>query len=68
MPKNFWLYVQKKIFQSLKLCARREIIIGEMQLNEEVNARMTHVLEIMKDAAFSPIETPCKIHGWTDWR
>ena len=49
-----------------EIMRQREIIIGEMQ-EQEVNARMTHVLEIMKEAAFSN-QTPCKIHGWTDWR
>ena len=41
---------------------QREIIIGEMQ-EQEVNARMTHVLEIMKEAAFSPIKHPVKSMG-----
>ena len=30
---------------------------------QEVNARMTHVLEIMKEAAFSPIKHPVKSMG-----
>lgn len=30
---------------------------------QEVNARMTHVLEIMKEVAFSPIKHPVKSMG-----
>ena len=37
-----------------EIMRQREIIIGEMQ-EQEVNAHMTHVLEIMKEAAFSPM-------------
>lgn len=45
-----------------EIMRQREIIIGEMQ-EQEVNARMTHVLEIMKEAAFSPIKHPVKSIG-----
>ena len=45
-----------------EIMRQREIIIGEMQ-EQEVNARMTHVLEIMKEAAFSPVENPIKSMG-----
>ena len=45
-----------------EIMRQREIIIGEMQ-EQEVNARMTHVLEIMKEAAFSPIKHPVKSMG-----
>ena len=50
-----------------EIMRQREIIIGEMQ-EQEVNARMTHVLEIMKRSCFFTNQTPCKIHGGTDWR
>ena len=45
-----------------EIMRQREIIIGKMQ-EQEVNARMTHVLEIMKEAAFSPIKHPVKSMG-----
>lgn len=45
-----------------EIMRQREIIIGEMQ-EQEVNAHMTHVLEIMKEAAFSPIKHPVKSMG-----
>lgn len=41
---------------------QREIIIGEMP-EQEVDSRMTRVLEIMKKAAFSPLEHPVKSMG-----
>lgn len=41
---------------------QREIIIGEMP-EQEVDSRMTRVLEIMKEAAFSPLEHPVKSMG-----
>lgn len=41
---------------------QREILIGEMP-ESEVNARMARVLEIMKEAAFSPIKHPVKSMG-----
>ena len=45
-----------------EIMRQREIIIGEMP-EQEVNARMSRVLEIMKDAAFSPVKTPVKSMG-----
>ena len=41
---------------------QREIIVGETT-DESVNSRMARVLEIMKDAAFSPVKTPVKSMG-----
>ena len=41
---------------------QREIIIGEMP-EQEVDSRMTRVLEIMKEAAFLPLEHPVKSMG-----
>lgn len=41
---------------------QREILIDEMP-ESEVNARMARVLEIMKEAAFSPIKHPVKSMG-----
>ena len=41
---------------------QREIIIGEMP-EQEVDQRMARVLEIMKEAAFSPIKHPVKSMG-----
>ena len=40
----------------------REIELGETSA-EIVNEKMTRVLEIMKDAAFSPIKQPVKSMG-----
>ncbi len=45
----------------------REIELGETA-SEIVNKKMTRVLGIMKDAAFSPNQTAGKIYGWSDWR
>ena len=41
---------------------QREIIVSETT-DESVNSRMARVLEIMKDAAFSPVKTPVKSMG-----
>lgn len=45
-----------------EIMRQREIRIGEMP-ETEVDARMARVLEIMKDAAFSPLEHPVKSMG-----
>ena len=63
----------KNAVELLTLCAeknlpiseimrQREIILGETTA-EDVDARMARVLEIMKDAAFSPIKEPVKSMG-----
>ena len=63
----------KNAVELLTLCAeknlpiseimrQREIILGETTA-EDVDARMARVLEIMKDAAFSPIEKPVRSMG-----
>ena len=45
-----------------EIMRQREIIVGETT-DERVNSRMARVLEIMKDAAFSPVKTPVKSMG-----
>ena len=55
MQKNSLLSARKKIFQ-------REILLGETSA-KIVDQRMDRVLEIMKDAAFSPIKNPVKSMG-----
>lgn len=45
-----------------EIMRQREIIVGETT-DESVNSRMARVLEIMKDAAFSPVKTPIKSMG-----
>ena len=45
-----------------EIMRQREIIVGETT-DESVNSRMARVLEIMKDAAFSPIKTPVRSMG-----
>ena len=45
-----------------EIMRQREIIVGETT-DESVNSRMARVLEIMKDAAFSPGKTPVKSMG-----
>lgn len=45
-----------------EIMRQREIIVSETT-DESVNSRMARVLEIMKDAAFSPIKTPVKSMG-----
>ena len=45
-----------------EIMRQREIIVGETT-DESVNSRMARVLEIMKDAAFSPVKTPVKSMG-----
>lgn len=45
-----------------EIMRQREIIVGETT-DESVNSQMARVLEIMKDAAFSPVKTPVKSMG-----
>lgn len=45
-----------------EIMRQREIIVGETT-DESVNSRMARVLEIMKDAAFSPVKPPVKSMG-----
>ena len=45
-----------------EIMRQREIIVGETT-DESVNSRMARVLEILKDAAFSPVKTPVKSMG-----
>lgn len=45
-----------------EIMRQREIIVGETT-DESVNSRMARVLEIIKDAAFSPVKTPVKSMG-----
>ena len=45
-----------------EIMRQREIILGETTA-EDADARMARVLEIMKDAAFSPIEKPVRSMG-----
>lgn len=45
-----------------EIMRQREIIVGETT-DESVNSRMARVLEIMKDAAFSPVKNPVKSMG-----
>lgn len=45
-----------------EIMRQREILIGEMP-EKEADSRMARVLEIMKDAAFSPIQSPVRSMG-----
>ena len=45
-----------------EIMRQREIIVSETT-DESVNSRMARVLEIMKDATFSPVKTPVKSMG-----
>jgi len=45
-----------------EIMRQREIIVSETT-DESVNSRMARILEIMKDAAFSPVKTPVKSMG-----
>lgn len=45
-----------------EIMRQREIIVSETT-DESVNSRMARVLEIMKDAVFSPVKTPVKSMG-----
>ena len=47
---------------------QREIVEGEKEA-DTVHDAMARVLEIMKNAAFTPIKRTSSFHGWTDrWR
>ena len=60
--KELLLLCEEKALPISEIMRRREIIIGEMP-EQEVDSRMTRVLEIMKEAAFSPLEHPVKSMG-----
>ena len=45
-----------------EIMRQREIIVGETT-DASVNSRMARVLEIMKEAAFSPVKTPVRSMG-----
>ena len=55
------LCTEKKLSIS-EVMRQREIILGETTA-QEADRRMDRVLSIMKDAAFSPVETPVKSMG-----
>ena len=46
-----------------EIMRQREITVGESTA-DSVDSQMKRVLEIMKDAAFSPIKSPVKSHPW----
>ena len=60
--KELLLLCEEKALPISEIMRQREIIIGEMP-EQEVDSRMTCVLEIMKEAAFSPLEHPVKSMG-----
>lgn len=60
--KELLLLCEEKALPISEIMRQREIIIGEMP-EQEVDSRMTRVLEIMKEAAFSPLEYPVKSMG-----
>ncbi len=60
--KELLLLCEEKALPISEIMRQREIIIGEMP-EQEVDSRMTRVLEIMKEAAFSPLEHPVKSMG-----
>lgn len=53
---------EEKIFLSQRLCVSVRLSLAETA-SEIVNKKMTRVLGIMKDAAFSPIRQPVKSMG-----
>ena len=55
--KELLALCQKKKLPISEVMRQREILLGESTA-ESVDQRMDHVLEIMKDAAFSPIKDP----------
>lgn len=60
--KELLTLCQDHQFPISEIMRQREIIVGETT-DESVNSRMARVLEIMKDAAFSPVKTPVKSMG-----
>lgn len=60
--KEILALCQEKIFQISEVMRQREILLGETTA-KIVDQRMDRVLEIMKDAAFSPIKNPVKSMG-----
>ncbi len=60
--KELLALCQKKKLPISEVMRQREILLGETTA-EIVDQRMDRVLEIMKDAAFSPIKNPVKSMG-----
>ena len=60
--KELLALCQEKNLPISEVMRQREILLGETTA-EIVDKRMDRVLEIMKDAAFSPIKTPVKSMG-----
>ena len=60
--KELLALCQEKNLPISEVMRQREIILGETTARI-VNQRMDRVLEIMKDAAFSPIKNPVKSMG-----
>ena len=60
--KELLALCQEKNLPISEVMRQREIILGETTA-ENVDQRMDRVLEIMKDAAFSPIQNPVKSMG-----
>ena len=60
--KELLALCQKKKLPISEVMRQREILLGETTA-EIVDQRMDRVLEIMKDAAFSPVKTPVKSMG-----
>lgn len=62
MQKKSLLSARKKNLPISEVMRQREILLGETTA-KIVDQRMDRVLEIMKDAAFSPIKNPVKSMG-----
>lgn len=60
--KELLTLCQDHQFPISEIMRQRESIVSETT-DESVNSRMARVLEIMKDAAFSPVKTPVKSMG-----
>ncbi len=60
--KELLALCQEKNLPISEVMRQREIILGETSA-ENVDQRMDRVLEIMKDAAFSPVKNPAKSMG-----
>lgn len=53
---------QKENLPISEIMLQREMTEGEMPI-EEAHSRMTHALEIMKESAHNPIQTPVRSMG-----
>ncbi|MDO5798980.1 MAG: L-serine ammonia-lyase, iron-sulfur-dependent, subunit alpha [Eubacteriales bacterium] len=60
--KELLTLCQKHQLPISEIMRQREVIVGESTF-ESVDSQMKRVLEIMKDAAFSPIKSPVKSMG-----